>query len=125
MDLLALSFTYDIYSFSVKRSSIAPHLPRYRGQQPQKNASCSSGKRSSCLTTALCSLSQLLRFCALSRAAAAAPLHCRDRRLRRRRHPVSVATAATAATAAAADKLTTSVQVVKEHKKVNVDNVSS
>ena len=28
-------------------------------------------------------------------------------------------------TAAAADKLTTSVQVVKEHKKVNVDNVSS
>ena len=27
--------------------------------------------------------------------------------------------------AAAADKLTTSVQVVKEHKKVNVDNVSS
>ena len=29
------------------------------------------------------------------------------------------------AAAAAADKLTTSVQVVKEHKKVNVDNVSS
>ena len=29
------------------------------------------------------------------------------------------------AAAAAADKLTTSVQVVKEHKKVNVDNVSN
>ena len=33
--------------------------------------------------------------------------------------------AALVAAAAAADKLTTSVQVVKEHKKVNVDNVSS
>jgi hypothetical protein len=36
----------------------------------------------------------------------------------------AAATAAVVA-AAAADKLTTSVQVVKEHKKVNVDNVTS
>ena len=36
-----------------------------------------------------------------------------------------VAAAAAATATAAADKLTTSVQVVKEHKKVNVDNVSS
>ena len=59
-----------------------------------------------------------LSFSGFALCRAPLPRHCRDRRLRRRHHPVSVA-------AAAADKLTTSVQVVKEHKKVNVDNVSS
>ena len=63
-----------------------------------------------------------LSFSGFALCRAPLPRHCRDRRLRRRHHPVSVAAAAAAA---AADKLTTSVQVVKEHKKVNVDNVSS